>query len=159
MQLSLNALLVMDCVMRFTSPTHKNDPCAPTSPLSSSEVRASDLEHWGSCVWIPSGANKFFCVLLCLILYISPRFTTESFNHLPGKYKQKCQLKFQIVVQSIIPEKTFQNEENSPMHPSFSNPSWKEWKISARKLATKDLTQGCAVRKIEGNPVLWNCKI
>ena len=27
MQLSLNVLLVMDCVLRLASPTHENDPC------------------------------------------------------------------------------------------------------------------------------------
>ena len=42
--------------------------------LSSSEVRASDLEHGGSWVRIPSGAQIFFCVLLWLILYISLYF-------------------------------------------------------------------------------------
>ena len=36
--------------------------------LSSSEVRASDLEHGGSWVRIPSGAQIFFCVLLqCMV--------------------------------------------------------------------------------------------
>ena len=40
---------------------------------SSSEVRASDLEHGGPWVRIPSGAQIFFCVLLW-ILYISLYF-------------------------------------------------------------------------------------
>ena len=41
--------------------------------LSSSEVRASDLEHEGSWVRIPSGA-QIFSVLLWLILYTSLYF-------------------------------------------------------------------------------------
>ena len=28
----INVLLVMDCVMRLASPTHKNNPCSPMSP-------------------------------------------------------------------------------------------------------------------------------
>ena len=45
--------------------------------LSSSEVRASDLEHGGSWVRIPSGA-QIFSVLLRLILYISLYFLYDN---------------------------------------------------------------------------------
>ena len=75
-QLSLNMLLVMDCVAaRCVSQVHptKMTP-ARQRVLSSSEVRASDLEHGGSWVRIPSGAQMFLCVLLWLILYSSLYF-------------------------------------------------------------------------------------
>ena len=69
-------LPVMDCVTgrcgRQVQPTKMTLACQRV--LSSSEVRASDLEHGGSWVWIPSGAQIFFCVLLWLILYISLYF-------------------------------------------------------------------------------------
>ena len=47
-----------DCEMRFASLTHKMT-LARQRVLSSSEVRASDLEHGGSWVRIPSGAQIF----------------------------------------------------------------------------------------------------
>ena len=53
---------------------HHKQRIARQRVLSSSEVRASDLEHGGSWVRIPSGAQIFFCVLLWLILYISLYF-------------------------------------------------------------------------------------
>ena len=77
-QLSLNVLLVMDCVaarcgsqVQLTKMT-----LAPQRVLSSSEVRASDLEHGGSWVRIPSGAQIFSgsSFSLLLILYISLYF-------------------------------------------------------------------------------------
>ena len=58
MQLSLNVLLVMDCVTARcgsqVQPTKMT--LAPQRVVSSSEVRASDLEHGGSWGRIPSGA-------------------------------------------------------------------------------------------------------
>ena len=58
-QLSLNVLLVMDCVTARcgsqVQPTKMT--LARQRVLSSSEVRASDLEHGGSWVRIPSGAQ------------------------------------------------------------------------------------------------------
>ena len=62
-----------DCEMRFASPTYKKWLTRQRN-LSSSEVRASVLEHGVSWVRIPSGAQIFFCVLLWLILYISLYF-------------------------------------------------------------------------------------
>ena len=62
-----------DCEMRFASPTYKKWLTGQRN-LSSSEVRASVLEHGVSWVRIPSGAQIFFCVLLWLILYISLYF-------------------------------------------------------------------------------------
>ena len=62
-----------DCEMRFASPTYKKWLTRQRN-LSSSEVRASALEHGVSWVRIPSGAQIFFCVLLRLILYISLYF-------------------------------------------------------------------------------------
>ena len=62
-----------DCDMRFASPTYKKWLTRQRN-LSSSEVRASVLEHGVSWVRIPSGAQIFFCVLLWLILYISLYF-------------------------------------------------------------------------------------
>ena len=59
--------------MRFASPTYKKWLTHQRN-LSSSEVRASVLEHGVSWVRIPSGAQIFFCVLLWLILYISLYF-------------------------------------------------------------------------------------
>ena len=60
-QLSLNVLLVMDCVTAWCSsqvqPT--NITLARQPVLSSSEVRASNLEHGGLWVQIPSGAQNF----------------------------------------------------------------------------------------------------
>ena len=60
-QLSLNVLLVMDCVTARcgsqVQPTKMT--LARQRVLSSSEVRASDLEHGGSWVRIPSGAQIF----------------------------------------------------------------------------------------------------
>ena len=61
MQLRLNVLLVMDCVTAWcgsqVQPTKMT--LAHQRVLSSSEVRASDLEHGGSWVQIPSGAQIF----------------------------------------------------------------------------------------------------
>ena len=75
-QLSLNVLLVVDCVTARcgsqVQPTKMT--LARQRVLSNSEVRASDLEHGGSWVRIPSGAQIFFCVLLWLILYFSLYF-------------------------------------------------------------------------------------
>ena len=75
MQLSLNVLLVMDCVTARcgsqVQPTKMT--LARQRVLSSSEVRASDLEHGGSWVRIPSGA-QIFSVSLWLILHISLYF-------------------------------------------------------------------------------------
>ena len=60
-QLSLNVLLVMDCVTARcgsqVQPTKMT--LARQRVLSSSEVRESDLEHGGSWVRIPSGAQIF----------------------------------------------------------------------------------------------------
>ena len=60
-QLSLNVLLVMDCVTARcgsqVQPTKMT--LAHQRVVSSSEVRASDLEHGGSWVQIPSGAQIF----------------------------------------------------------------------------------------------------
>ena len=74
-QLSLNVLLVMDCVTAWCSsqvqPT--NITLAHQWVLSSSEVRASNLEHGGLWVQIPSGAQNF-SVSSWLILYISLYF-------------------------------------------------------------------------------------
>ena len=60
-QLSLNVLLVMDCVTARcgsqVQPTKMT--LARQQVLSSSEVRASDLEHAGSWVRIPSLAQIF----------------------------------------------------------------------------------------------------
>ena len=60
-QLSLNVLLVMDCVTARcgsqVQPTKMT--LARQRVLSSSEVRASDLEHRGSWVRIPSRAQIF----------------------------------------------------------------------------------------------------
>ena len=60
-QLSLNVLLVMDCVTARcgsqVQPTKMT--LARQRVLSSSEVRASDLEHGGSWVRIPSVAQIF----------------------------------------------------------------------------------------------------
>ena len=60
-QLSLNVLLVMDCVTARcgsqVQPTKMT--LARQRVLSGSEVRASDLEHGGSWVRIPSGAQIF----------------------------------------------------------------------------------------------------
>ena len=57
----LNVLLVMDCVTARcgsqVQPTKMT--LARQRVLSSSEVRASDLEHGGSWVRIPSGAQVF----------------------------------------------------------------------------------------------------
>ena len=60
-QLSLNVLLLMDCVTaRCGSPVQPTKmTLARQRVLSSSEVRASDLEHGGSWVRIPSGAQIF----------------------------------------------------------------------------------------------------
>ena len=73
MQLILNVLLVMDCVTaRCGSQVQpKKTSLARRRVLSSSEVRASDLEHGGSYVRIPSGAQIFSVFPLWLILYIS----------------------------------------------------------------------------------------
>ena len=46
--------------------------------LSSSEVRASDLEHGGSWVRIPSGAQIFFCVLLHLPVFFLKYINQQS---------------------------------------------------------------------------------
>ena len=79
-QLSLNVLLVMDCVTARcgsqVQPTKMT--LARQRVLSSSEVRASDLEHGGSWVRIPSGAQIFFCVLLWSIRYISLYFLYKT---------------------------------------------------------------------------------
>ena len=60
-QLSLNVLLVMDCVTARcgsqVQPTKMT--LAHQRVLSSIEVRASDLEHEGPWVQIPSGAQVF----------------------------------------------------------------------------------------------------
>ena len=60
-QLSLNVLLVMDCVTtRYASQVQPTKMTLARQPVpSSSEVRASDLEHGGSWVRIPSGAQIF----------------------------------------------------------------------------------------------------
>ena len=62
-QLSLNVLLVMDCVTARcgsqVQPTKMT--LARQRVLSNSEVRASDLEHRGSRVRNPSGAQIFLC--------------------------------------------------------------------------------------------------
>ena len=72
MQLSLNVVLVMDCVTARwgtqVQPTKMT--LAHQQVLSSLEVTAFDLEHRGLWVQIPSGAQIFFCVLLWSILYI-----------------------------------------------------------------------------------------
>ena len=62
MQLYHNVLLVMDCVTaRCGSQVQPTKMTLAGQPvLSSSEVRASDLEHGGSWVRIPSGAQIFF---------------------------------------------------------------------------------------------------
>ena len=69
-------LPVMDCVTARcgtqVQPTKMT--LARQRVPSSSEVRASDLEHGGPWVRIPSGAQIFLCVLLWLILYISLYF-------------------------------------------------------------------------------------
>ena len=61
MQLSLNVLLVTDCVTVWcgsqVQPTKMT--LAHQRVLSSVEVRASDLEHEGPWVQIPSGAQVF----------------------------------------------------------------------------------------------------
>ena len=61
MQLCHNVLLVMDCVTAWygsqVQPTKMT--LAGQRVLSSSEIRASDLEHGGSWVQIPSGAQIF----------------------------------------------------------------------------------------------------
>ena len=75
--LTINAtvLLMMDCVTaRCGSQVQPAKmTLARLRVLSSSEVRASDLEHGGTWVRIPSEA-QIFCVLLRLILYISLYF-------------------------------------------------------------------------------------
>ena len=50
---------VCDCEMRFASPTHKKWPLLANESSVTQTVRASDLEHGGSWVWIPSGAQIF----------------------------------------------------------------------------------------------------
>ena len=71
-QLSLNVLLVMDCVTARcgsqVQPTKMT--LARQRVLSSSEVRASDLEHGGSWVRIPSGAQIFLCPLMVDSLHL-----------------------------------------------------------------------------------------
>ena len=93
MQLSLNVLLVMDCVTaRCGSQVQPTKMAlARQQVLSSSEVRASDLEQGGLWVQISSGA-QIFSVLLWLILYISLYFlynTNISGTHMCS-YVQLC---------------------------------------------------------------------
>ena len=107
LQLSLNVLLVMDCATTWcgsqVQPTKMIQRVLSSSELraqssgvrsqesgvlrarqrvlSSSEVGTSDLEHGGSWVVIPSGAQIFFCVLLWLILYIPLYFLYNTNIH------------------------------------------------------------------------------
>ena len=76
-QLSLNVLLVMDCeAARCGSQVQLTKlTLAPQLVLSSSEVRASDLEHGARVVGSnPIWGSDFFRVLLWLTLYISLYF-------------------------------------------------------------------------------------
>ena len=64
----VNLSYMCDCVMRFVSPTHKND-IARQRVLSSSRVRAS--KHGGLWVRIPSGAQIFSVSSYCWF-FVSP---------------------------------------------------------------------------------------
>ena len=72
-QLSLNVLLVMDCVTARCG--SQDQPTKMTLArqrvLSSSEVRSSDLEHGGSWVRNPSGVRFFLCPLMVDSLHFS----------------------------------------------------------------------------------------
>ena len=76
MELSLNVLLVIDCVTARcgsqVQPTKMT--LARQRVLSSSEVRAADLETRRVVGLNPIWGSDFFCVLLWLILYISLYF-------------------------------------------------------------------------------------
>ena len=96
-------MLVMDCVTARcgsqVQPTKMT--LARQRVLSSSEVRASDLEHGGSWVRIPSGA-QIFSVLLWLILYISLYFLYD--NNISGipYIKVETRTKFLIHASNIV---------------------------------------------------------